>query len=234
MENVKDIDGNSYKTVRIGDQIWMAENLKVTHYRNGDPIPNLMDGLNRSNWDKNSWKGEYCNYDNDEDNVNIYGRLYNGFVVNDEREFAPKGWHVSTDEEWMELEMALGMSESEAKRTGYRGTNQGSQLVSNSDLWNHEPTLRQLTGEATILMDGYNLVGPGFETSGFSALPGGCWSNYGQTYCGKFYYCHFWTSTKFSDDYFSMSRRLNSLKQGVTRPDADYWRHGFSVRCIKD
>ena len=69
--------------------------------------------------------------------------------------------------------MALGMSESHAIEKGHRGLNEGSQLASNSDLWNREPPLRQLTGEATILTDGYNLVGPRFDTSGFSALPGG-------------------------------------------------------------
>ena len=85
---VKDIDGNSYKTVKIGEQIWMAENLKVTQYRNGDPIPNLTD---ENDWE-NTEQGAYCNYDNNEDKVKTYGRLYNWYAVDDKRGLAPNGW----------------------------------------------------------------------------------------------------------------------------------------------
>ena len=135
--------------------------------------------------------------------------------------------------------MALGMSESHAIEKGNRGLNEGSQLASNSDLWNREPPLRQLTGEATILTDGYNLVGPRFDTSGFSALPGGCWDGSGKgDFVGKFHYCHFWSSTESSEEilpkaHFLMSRRLKSLSQGVVR-ERDYCVHGFSVRLVKD
>ncbi|MEJ2629601.1 MAG: fibrobacter succinogenes major paralogous domain-containing protein, partial [bacterium] len=106
---VTDIDGNTYQTVKIGDQWWMAENLKVTHYRNNDEIPNVTYW---GDWHDLS-TGAYCDYNNNEGNVSTCGHLYNWYAVNDSRNIAPEGWHVPTDEEWKELEMYLGMSRSE-------------------------------------------------------------------------------------------------------------------------
>ena len=102
--SVTDIDGNIYKTVKIGTQWWMAENLKTVRYNNGDSIPNVKI--------LNDWihltVGAYCNYDNDENNVSTYGRLYNWYTLNDERKLAPTGWHISTDLEWDILTNYLG------------------------------------------------------------------------------------------------------------------------------
>ncbi len=99
-----DIDGNVYHTVKIGTQIWMVENLNVTKYRNGDPIPNVTDG---TQW-KNSSTGAYCNYDNNAFSAEIYGRIYNWHSVNDSRKIAPEGWHVASDTEWTTLTSFLG------------------------------------------------------------------------------------------------------------------------------
>ena len=96
---VTDIDGNVYQTVTIGTQVWMAENLKVTHYRNGDSIPNVPGGLA---WDA-LVEGAYCNFDNSLDTVAVYGRLYNWYAVNDPRNIAPEGWHVPSHSEWQTL-----------------------------------------------------------------------------------------------------------------------------------
>jgi uncharacterized protein (TIGR02145 family) len=104
---VTDIDGNVYKTVKIGDQWWMAENLKVTQYRNGDPIPHVTE---YSKWSSNLTSGAYCEYDNNSSNVETYGRLYNWWAVNDSRNMAPAGWHVPTDAEWTILTDYLGES----------------------------------------------------------------------------------------------------------------------------
>lgn len=91
---VTDIDGNVYKTVTIGTQCWMSENLKTTKYRNGNPIPNITDN--------GAWAalttGAYCWYNNDESNNKVtYGALYNYYAVNDSRSIAPVGWHIPTD-----------------------------------------------------------------------------------------------------------------------------------------
>ena len=109
-KTVTDTDGNVYKTVKIGNQLWMAESLKVSHYRNGDTIPHVTDG---STWVTLTTDG-YCDYDNNETLVATYGRLYNWYAVIDPRGLAPSGWHVPTDAEWKELEMYLGMSQSDA------------------------------------------------------------------------------------------------------------------------
>lgn len=103
---VEDIDGNVYKTVRIGSQMWMAENLRTTKYQNGDAIQNILDD---SEWIKLTL-GAYCNYKNttNEDTIATFGRLYNWYTISDIRNVAPKGWHVPTDEEWLTLINFLG------------------------------------------------------------------------------------------------------------------------------
>lgn len=103
---VTDIDGNSYHTKTIGTQIWMVENYKVTHYRNGDSIPNITDSV--------KWKGDYtykgaqCDYNNSAFNSMVYGKLYNFYAVTDTRKLCPFGWHVPTDDEWTTLSNYLG------------------------------------------------------------------------------------------------------------------------------
>jgi uncharacterized protein (TIGR02145 family) len=99
-----DIDGNSYKVVKIGNQWWMAENLKVTHYRNGDAIPNIT---NNAAW-SGLPSGAYGDYNNDPANGSEYGRLYNWYAVADTNGLAPKGWHVASDTEWQILVDYLG------------------------------------------------------------------------------------------------------------------------------
>ncbi len=99
-----DFDGNNYATVTIGTQTWMVEDLKVTHYRNGEEIPNVTDNA--------AWttltNGAYCWYNNDIANKTPYGALYNWFTVADARNIAPTGWHVPTDAEYTILTDYLG------------------------------------------------------------------------------------------------------------------------------
>ena len=103
---VRDIDGSEYKTIVIGNQTWMAENLRVTHYRNGDPIPNVT---GNEEWSRLT-TGAYCNYNNttNPDTIATYGRLYNWYAAIDSRKIAPEGWRVATAEDWDTLVNYLG------------------------------------------------------------------------------------------------------------------------------
>ena len=209
---VTDIDGNVYQTLVIGDQEWMTENLKVTHYRNGDPIPNVTDN---STWAGLS-TGAYCVYNNTPSNADTYGNLYNWYAVDDIRGLAPVGWHVPSDEEIMELEMYLGMSQSQASSTGNRGTNEGSKLAGRADLW----TNGGLEND------------PEFNTSGFSFLPGGhryCSSGY---FGDMDYHGSFWSSTE-GNAGNAWYRSLRYSNTTVYRNDSSK-QIGFSVRCLRD
>jgi uncharacterized protein (TIGR02145 family) len=109
-----DQDGNIYRTITIGTQTWMAENLRTTKYQNGDPIPNIID--------QEAWldltTGAYCVYDNSQNisDIATYGRLYNWYAVEDNRNISPSGWHVPTDAEWEILISYLEENESNKLR----------------------------------------------------------------------------------------------------------------------
>jgi uncharacterized protein (TIGR02145 family) len=104
---VTDIDGNVYHTVAIGTQTWMVENLKVKHYRNGDPI--LVGPAFILHADSvGDTTGYVYAFDNSQANANVYGLLYNWYAVSDARNVAPIGWHVPSDAEFAGLVDHLG------------------------------------------------------------------------------------------------------------------------------
>lgn len=101
---VTDIDGNVYPVITIGTQTWMKENLKTTHYQNGEAIPT---GLSDDLWGTTT-SGSFAIYNNDAANNNVYGKLYNWYAAIDSRKIAPAGWHVATKAEWLTLISSLG------------------------------------------------------------------------------------------------------------------------------
>lgn len=211
-DTVTDFDGNVYKTIKIGDQLWMAENLKVTHYRNGDAIPNWIDS---STWGDLA-AGAYCDFDNDTSNVAVYGRLYNWFAVDDSRKIAPEGWRVPTDADWKELEMHLGMTKAEADGDGYsswRGSDEGGKLK-----------------EAGLVHWRNPNVGATDE-SHFTALPAGCRRGFGD-FVNFHSLAFFWQSTE-DDRYNAWTRSLHYYYSTIKRERLSKT-SGFSVRCIKD
>ncbi len=209
-DSVTDIDGNTYQTVQIGAQVWMKENLKVSKYRNGDPIPtNLTDAA----WGS-ATTGAFAIYNNDSANNTIYGKLYNWYAVADSRNLCPVGWHVPTDGEWKTLEIYLGMSASDADFTGIRGTDQnvGGKLKSTSSLWVAPNT--GVTNE-----------------SGYSGLPGGNRVSIGINYnIGSSGY--WWSSTEYSST-VAWNRTLLYYDGGSSRGYGNK-QIGYSVRCLKD
>lgn len=102
---VTDYDGNVYHTVRIGEQVWMVENLKVTHYRDGTPIPEVFDD---DRW-PHATDGAYCMVDDDSTGYkDTYGVLYNFYAVSNTSNLCPEGWHVPSEAECMTLIDYLG------------------------------------------------------------------------------------------------------------------------------
>ena len=198
-------DGQIYEAVQIGDQCWMAENL---------------------NYDQEAYGNDGC-YDNDESNCDTYGRLYDWEAVmqgdtssssnpSGVQGVCPNGWHVPSDEEWKELEMELGMSQSEANGTDFRGTNEGSKLAANASLW----------------VDGNLGNNSEFGASGFSALPGGIRLGSGG-FLGIGEYAPWWSSTENSSTNV-WSRELHYDYSGVARNDGGEKDYGSLVRCVRD
>ena len=140
---VTDIDGNLYQTVIIGEQEWMAENLRTTRYANGDTIPLKIDSINWINF-----SDAYCLYDNNYEYVNTHGNLYNGFSVIDSRGVCPTGWHVPIDLEFTTLSNYLG------------GENIAGGKLKSVSYW---------VNPNSILDNSHN----GNNQSGFNGLPGG-------------------------------------------------------------
>jgi len=129
---VTDVDGNVYNTITIGTQTWMLENLRVTHYQNGDPIPNGATGYN---W-VTTFTPAYTPTNGDPANNTTYGLFYSGGAVNDARNIAPSGWHVPTDADWYTLEYYEGMTATDVASNpgdnGLRGNFGGKLLAGGS------------------------------------------------------------------------------------------------------
>ncbi len=205
-ETLTDSEGNVYKTIKIGKQVWMAENLRVTHYRDGSKIPKRA-----------LRSASYFIYDDKSSNIDTYGALYNWHAVNSKRKIAPEGWHVPTDVEWKELEMYLGMKQSEADgNKNSRGSNEGSKLAGNSALWE----------------DGELKNNWGFGKSGFNALPGGGHTSIG-IFREKGKEGNFWSATEINLKY-AWFRKLSFDDTAIGRGGSTYKDNAFSVRLIKD
>jgi uncharacterized protein (TIGR02145 family) len=204
-DSIADIEGNVYHTVQIGTQWWMAENLRVTRFANGDSIPYLKDA---TDWAATE-AGAYCFYDNRSSFSETYGNLYNWYVAGDERGVCPAGWHVPSDEEWITMEMHLGMSAEEALRmTAWRGTDEGDQVKSESF--------------------------GGNNSSGFSALATGYRDPEG-IYKAMGTDNDYWTSTPYENQMKTegvLHGLLNSKSSMVRNFHVPGY--GFCIRCVAD
>jgi len=207
-------DGNEYQWVKIGNQIWMAENLKATKYNDGSAIPNVTD---ESAWE-NLKTGAWCNYDNLESNAEIYGRLYNWYAV-ETGKLAPAGWHVPTDKEWIILENYLI-----ANGFNYDGTKDYDKVAK---------SLCAKTNWASSGRSGAPGNAPENNNStGFTALPGGGRGCDDEPFCTIGEYGHWWSSTETNENK-AYYRMLKYNYQDFSRY-SNYKEKGMSVRLLKD
>ncbi len=204
--SMADIENNIYRVVRIGTQIWMAENLRTTKDTDNNDIANVTDN---TAWSTLTTPA-YCWYANNIGYKSTYGALYNWITVNTGK-LCPTGWHVPTDDEYKTLEQYLGMASADLDVWGWRGTDQGSQLKSASG-W--------ASGEN------------GTNSSGFSALPGGYRyaADGGFNSLGNLAY--WWTASLSSPD-IAWYRRLDGPNNNVYRA-ATSVRGGKFIRCVKN
>jgi len=220
---VTDIDRNTYRVVRIGAQVWMAENLKVSCYADGTPIPFVED---MPTWgDLNISEKAYCYYNYDTVYGETYGALYswpaamNGeassnTIPSGVQGVCPAGWHLPSDEEWKVMEMSLGMTQEQADSMGYRALGIGGAMKSTGQEYWKDPNVG-----AT-------------NTSGFSALPGGHVNDAGYAY-NRTLDCYFWSTTDSGQNEI-MHRKLWYEYSKVLRANTYWYGDGFSVRCVKD
>lgn len=226
-------DTTVYNQVNIGGKIWMKENLNVARFRNGDPIPQATSAEDWKRAAKNK-QPAWCYYENDPKNGFKYGIIYNGFAVNDTRGLAPKGWHVSNNDEWKILESNCGGNISgrilTVEEYDIIKKNIGIYLKSNSSWTAYYEYYR---GE---------ISGNGIDSFGFCGLPGGSrlpekYSEYDYPNVSSLLFQGiggqgvWWSSTQ--KGYNNSYCYILASKLGFNIWEISHgW--GASVRCVKD
>ncbi len=203
--DLADNDGNTYKTVYVGSQQWMAENLKVSKYNDGSAIPNVTDN---TQW-QNTTTGAWAYYNNDLANNAKYGKLYNWYALspttNGNKNVCPTGWHVPTDAEWTVLTNYLGGATVAGGKMKEVGTTS----------WNSPNT------DAT-------------NTSLFTGLPGGSRTSSGSYTDGTIGNSGYWWSSTEVSTTNAWYRGIGT-NFGLLYRDNFYFKNfGLSVRCLKD
>jgi len=212
----KDVDGNLYTTIKIGTQVWMAENLKTTRYKDGTDIVLITDA---GGWSFGGIPG-YCWYDNNEASYkNTHGALYNWYSVNTGL-LCPAGWHVPADDELTKLENYLI-----ANGYNYDGTTSGNKIaksLASTTLWQSTTTAGAVGN--TDYPDKRNAIG-------FTALPSG-YRLYNGTYTAVGSLFSLWSSTEYSTS-TAWYRSMSCWDADVDSSSFDK-RNGHSVRCLRD
>ncbi|OQA92902.1 MAG: hypothetical protein BWY27_00114 [Bacteroidetes bacterium ADurb.Bin234] len=206
----RDEDGNNYTVVKIGNQVWMAENLKTTKYLNGDNIATTIPS-NLNIGSETDPKYQWA-YNGAENNVAKFGRLYTWHVIADSRGVAPVGWHLSTNDEWNTLKNYLASI----------GSDNAKSLSADSD-WKYH---------ASIGTIGHELSGNNF--SGFTALPAG-FRDVSGAYEEMTESELWWTTfnvnnTNARSQYLNFASGNSLGLAALDLPKA----YGFSVRCVKN
>jgi len=206
-KTIDSIDNYIYRTVKIGNQTWIAENLKTTRYNDGTLIPLVTDS---TVWE-NLKTPAYCWYNNDEAaSKTPYGALYNWYAASSTN-ICPSGWHTATNDEYDAMEVSIGLAQADINIWGWRGTDHGSKMKNTT---------------------GWNAGENGTNTSGFSALPGGYRFYDDGMFNGQNTLGYWWTATE-HDAARGWYRRLDGNNTAVYKASTDK-RAGKAIRCVKD
>ena len=260
MEEEKKTNSNkgsetAIKSVKIGNQEWMSENLNVDHFRNGDIIPEVK---SKEDWEEAGKNGQpaWCYYENDPKNGEKYGKFYNWYAVNDPRGLAPEGWHIPSDGEWTEMinfldadnnpdpQNEISQSGESARQSNIAGGMLKYTGSDGDDTYIYHPN--RASADITNVREGlWNSPNTGATNeTGFSALPGGERSVSGKDNYISFQ-TSFWSSTELKEE-----EKTNIESWYKDDPIAWYWTIGYSraaisrgilnqgcgvnVRCVKD
>ncbi len=225
--SVTDIDGNKYETVMIDGTEWMAENLKVSHYSNGDPVALV---LNDSAWE-NTTEGAAAVYPHHEfqglesasDVTEAYGKLYNWAAATDTRNICPDGWHVPSEVEWTQMSDYFKNQVAEVT-SGNLGNKLKSCRQDDSPLGGHCDTKEHPR---------WNGHGSEYGTDdfGFAALPGGVRDEEG-AFAALGLNASWWTSTGAGSD--GAFVRLINFDSGNFHEGVALTQYGLSIRCVKN
>lgn len=231
-DSVVDIDGNSYKTITLGKQVWMAENLRVTRYADGELIPLVTDSIEWAELEDNNTDRAYCWYLNDRAKYSKpYGALYTwAAATNGESDktkqngvqgACPTGWHIPSYAEWIELEdylIAYGYNFDASTIDDKVGKS-----LATTTGWDYDSTPGSVGNDRQSN-----------NTSGFSAFPSRSRDfvyGYFETWSTS---CHWWCSTVEDDhEYSAYSQSLLNYYHGLVI-DQSFKSTGFAIRCIKD
>jgi uncharacterized protein (TIGR02145 family) len=197
--------GYDYQLVEIGEKCWFQENLRTVLYTNGDSITECTSGDMWQSPLNTIELGVQAMPDYNDSLANIYGRTYNGAAVVDDRGVCPSGWHVATDEDWIDVEMEAGLSEIEAYEEGNRGD--GAALA--------------------MHVDGDNSLGLSLDSGGWCEYAGG-----GGDF--RLHWQVYWSSTFGNEEQTYLYWRRFYLNNGQINRAPHWMKNGCSIRCVAD
>jgi uncharacterized protein (TIGR02145 family) len=201
---VSDVAGQAYATIAIGNQLWMAENLRTAIYSNGDSIPQVSGPVEWGATDTGAW----CHLDNDLITGQLYGKLYNAYAVVDPRGLCPAGWSAASANDWVELIEFIDPNADGSSNTAGPAFRSAGQMI-----WQNAPN------------------SPSTNASGFSALPGSYRHQSGSFFDTFNSLGWFWSGTSPTSGMTTSAVVGNN--DALSLPDSDD-NSGLSVRCIQD
>jgi uncharacterized protein (TIGR02145 family) len=222
-ETLTDVDGNVYKTIKIGNQIWMVENLKTTHYNTGISVADEISLVEDNNAWKNLMAPAYCWYANDKLSNDQYGALYNADALSvldatGKPKLAPKGWHVSTVADWQT--MMIYLSNNGYDYNGTIGQHTIAKALAVNFGW-----LEMISNDPGDIENDQ----ASNNKSGFSALPAGFRYSNGN-FAEQGNTAAFWHAIESNNmSYTKMSSNSSKAYLFFTAVG-----NGYSVRCVKD